>query len=138
MNPFGVSDARLKALRGRMERLGTGEQDFKERFIRSGGPGGQNVNKVATCVWLRHLPTGMEVKVQQERSQASNRFLARVLLVTKLEREKEKKIQAQHQRAARIRRQKRRRPHRVQERILASKRLHSLKKRLRAKPHEEE
>ena len=65
MNPFGVSDARLKALRGRMERLGMGEQDFKERFIRYGGPGGQNVNKVATCVWLCHLPTGMEVKVQR-------------------------------------------------------------------------
>ena len=138
MNPFGVSDARLKALRGWMERLGMGEQDFKERFIRSGGPGGQNVNKVATCVWLRHLPTGMEVKVQQERSQAANRFLARALLVSKLERERKEKIHAQHQRAARIRRQKRRRPHRVQERILASKRLHSQKKRLRARPLAEE
>ena len=121
-----------------MERLGIGEQDLKEGFVRSGGPGGQNVNKVATCVCLRHLPTGIKVKVQQERSQAANRFLARVLLVAKLEHEHQKRIHAQHQRAARIHRQKRRRPRAIAERILASKRLHSQKKRLRHRPTAEE
>ena len=117
-----------------MERLGLREQDLEERFVRSGGPGGQNVNKVATCVWLRHPPSGLEVKVQQERSQALNRFLARRLLVAKLEQRILGEASEERQRIAKIRRQKRRRSRRAKEKMLAGKRLHAAKKRLRARP----
>ena len=114
------------------------EEDLQERFIRSGGPGGQNVNKVATCVWLKHIPSGLEVKVQRERSQALNRLLARRLLAEKLEAQHLGRLSAQQQRIAKIRRQKRRRSRRSKEKMLAAKRLHSLKKKLRAVPREEE
>lgn len=60
-----------------MEACGLRESDLDESFIRSGGPGGQNVNRSATCVRLRHLPTGLEVKMQKTRSQGLNRFYAR-------------------------------------------------------------
>jgi protein subunit release factor B len=79
----GISPDKEQALRERMDALGIFEKDLEETFIRSGGHGGQNVNKVATCVRLRHLPTGLEVKCQQERSQALNRFLARRILADK-------------------------------------------------------
>ena len=138
MNPFGVSDAKVESLRARMGRLGIREEDLAERFVRSGGPGGQNVNKVATCVLLRHLPTGLEVKVQQERSQGLNRFLARRLLVEKLEAVRLGKLSAERQRIYRIRRQKRKRSKRAQEKVLAGKRLHALKKRLRSRPTSDE
>ena len=82
---FGVSPDKEQALAERMEKLGIREEDIVEKFIRSGGHGGQNVNKVATCVYLKHLPTGTEVKCQQERSQSLNRFLARRILADKIE-----------------------------------------------------
>ncbi len=133
-NPFGVSAAKAQLLKQQMAQLGIREEDLQERFIRSGGPGGQNVNKVATCVWLRHLPTGIEVKVQQERSQALNRFLARRLLVAKLEEELFWKRSARQQQIAKIRRQKRRRSRRAKEKMLAAKKLHSRKKEQRRTP----
>ena len=114
------------------------EEDLEERFIRSGGHGGQNVNKVATCVWLRHRPSGLEVKVQQERSQALNRLLARRLLAAKLERQLLEAESRERQRIAKIRRQKRRRSRRAKEKMLAGKRRHSLKKRLRGRPGPDE
>ena len=92
------------------------------------------MNKVATCVWLRHRPTGLEVKVQRERSQALNRLLARRLLAAKLEERELGEALAERQRIAKIRRQKRRRGRRAKEKMLVGKRLHSLKKRLRARP----
>ncbi|MBI3616021.1 MAG: peptide chain release factor-like protein [Candidatus Omnitrophica bacterium] len=134
MNPFGVSEAKAQALRKRLNRVGIREEDLEESFIRSGGPGGQNVNKVATCVCLRHRASGLEVKVQRERSQAMNRFLARRLLAEKLETQILGRLSAERQRIAKIRRQKRRRSRRAKEKLLAAKRLHSRKKQLRAKP----
>ncbi len=134
MNPFGVGEIKAEQLARRMEALGIREQDLRERFIRSAGPGGQNVNKVATCVWLRHLPTGLEVKVQAERSQALNRFLARRLLADKLEEQRLGRASRERQRIEKIRRQKRRRSRRSKEKMLASKRLHSMKKQLRGRP----
>lgn len=138
MNPFGVSEHRVEQLRAQMERLGLREEDLEERFIRSSGPGGQNVNKVATCVWLRHRPSGLEVKVQRERTQGMNRFLARRLLVDRLNEMRERRLAADEARLYRIRRQKRRRPVHVKEKILEGKRRHSLKKRLRRTPGREE
>ncbi len=134
MNPFGVGEPKVEALRRQMARLGIHERDFDERFVRAAGPGGQNVNKVATCVWLRHRPSGLEVKVQQERSQALNRYLARRLLAAKLESQVLGRASAEQRRIAKIRRQKRRRSRRAQEKLLASKHRHSLKKSLRQTP----
>ena len=68
-----------------MEVLGIDERDIEERFIRSSGRGGQKVNKTSTCVYLRHVPTGIEVKCMKERSQSLNRFLARRELISKIE-----------------------------------------------------
>ncbi len=138
MNPFGVSEAKAQWLKEQMLRLGIREGDFEEKFIRSGGPGGQNVNKVSTCVWLRHIPSGLEVKVQRERSQALNRFLARRLLMEKLEEERLGRLSAEQQRIAKIRRQKRRRSRRAKDKMLAGKKLHSQKKKLRSIPRADE
>lgn len=121
-----------------MEALGLREKDLEERFVRSGGPGGQNVNKVSTCVRLRHLPTGLEVKAQTERSQALNRFLARRLLVAKLEEQILGRQSEERRRIEKIRRQKRRRSRRAKEKMLAGKRRHAVKKQLRSRPSLEE
>jgi len=77
MPSFGVTQAKEAELRARMESCGLREADLEERFVTSGGPGGQKVNRSATCVYLRHVPTGLDVKMQEARSQALNRFFAR-------------------------------------------------------------
>jgi peptide chain release factor len=85
MLTFAVSEEKNKWLREHMEALGIQEKDIEEKFIRSSGHGGQNVNKTSTCVYLKHLPTGIEVKCMKDRSQSINRFLARRELVKKIE-----------------------------------------------------
>src|ERR671914_2761809 len=80
-----VSPEKQKFLLERMDSLGVREQDIDEQFVRSSGAGGQKVNKASTCVVLHHRPTGIRVKCQQERSQALNRFLARRILLDKIE-----------------------------------------------------
>jgi protein subunit release factor B len=132
MAAFGVSTDKEQALADRMEALGIREADIVEKFIRSGGHGGQNVNKVATCVYLKHLPTGTEVKCQQERSQALNRFLARRILTDKIETAILGRKSEEEQRIARIRRQKRKRSKRAKEKMLADKRRVSEKKKGRS------
>ena len=74
---YPVSEEKSKWLKERMEVLGIYEKDIEERFIRSSGRGGQKVNKTSTCVYLKHIPTGIEVKWMKERNQSLNRFLAR-------------------------------------------------------------
>ena len=81
---FPVSEEKNNWLREKMEALGVREEDIEEKFIRSSGSGGQKVNKTSTCVYLRHIPTGIEVKCMKERSQPLNRFLARRELVEKI------------------------------------------------------
>ena len=85
MSKFGVSPEKEEALLRKMNDLGIKESDLDEKFIRSQGPGGQNVNKVSTCVQIKHIPTGITVKSQEDRSQSVNRFLARRTLLSKLE-----------------------------------------------------
>jgi protein subunit release factor B len=102
---YGVSAEKEEALHEKMEELGIREEDVVERFIRSRGHGGQNVNKVSTCVYLKHLPTGIEVKCQKERSQALNRFLARRILAEKIENLLLGKQSAEQQRIEKIRRE---------------------------------
>ena len=136
MNLFSVSEAKADALARKMAELGIRESDLHEEFVRSGGPGGQNVNKVSTCVWLRHFPSGIEVKMQRERSQAMNRFLARRMICEKLEERIRGAHSEERQRIAKIRRQKRKRSKRAKEKMLAGKRLRGLKKKLRGRPTE--
>lgn len=85
MTIFPVSEEKSRWLQERMETLGIHEKDIEEKFIRSSGKGGQKVNKTSTCVYLRHIPTGIEVKWMRERSQPLNRFLARRELVKRIE-----------------------------------------------------
>jgi peptide chain release factor len=97
-----------------MEDLRILEKDIEEKFVRSSGRGGQKVNKTSTCVFLRHLPTGIEVKYSRERSQSLNRFLARRELVKRIEkssgeltpgeieRQKRKKQKAKRQKRAKL------------------------------------
>jgi protein subunit release factor B len=130
---FPVSPEKEEQLFQRMNALGVEESDLDETFVRSGGHGGQNVNKVATCVMLRHIPTGTQVKCQDTRRQGMNRFLARTLLLDKLENERKNRARAAKTRRERARRQKRKRPRAVKERILASKAHQSEKKQRRRK-----
>jgi protein subunit release factor B len=132
MATFGVSPEKEQALADRMAKLGIREEDIVEKFIRSGGHGGQNVNKVATCVYLKHLPTGTEVKCQQERFQSLNRFLARRILTDKIESAVLGNQSEEEQRIAKIRRQKRKRSKRAKDKMLADKRHVGEKKKGRS------
>ncbi|HYC01180.1 MAG TPA: peptide chain release factor-like protein [Candidatus Limnocylindrales bacterium] len=109
----------------RLAALGIREEDLEESFVRSGGKGGQNVNKVSTCVVLRHKPTRIQVKCQEERSQALNRYKARVLLADKVEDRMEAQRAAAIDAAEKKRRQKRRPSRQAKQKTVAEKRARS-------------
>lgn len=115
----------------RMKELGVLESELQEIFARSGGPGGQNVNKVSTAVTLRHLPSGLSVTVQDSRSQSLNRKLARERLFDAIEHSREKKRAAEIARREKARRQRSPRPRALKKRILEGKRRRSKLKKLR-------
>src|SRR5437867_4423531 len=135
---FPVSPGKERALLARMSALGVREADLEEHFVRSRGRGGQNVNKVSTCVVLRHRPSGLVVRCERERSQALNRFLARRVLLERLEARQRGVAEAAARERSRIRRQKRRRSRRAQEKVLAAKRALGEKKAARRPPAIEE
>ena len=128
-----VSAEKVKTLTDRMAKLGVSEKDFSESFIRSSGPGGQKVNKSSSQVHLVHLPTGLFVKCQRERSQSLNRFLARRLLLDKIEARQKGFLEEKKKIREKIRRQKRKRSKKAKEKVLASKHKRSKTKVLRGK-----
>jgi len=128
-------EARRQALSMRMRALDVFEKDLEEQFVRSSGPGGQNVNKLATCVILTHRLSGIRVKCQKERSQALNRITAREILCGKIESERKKVLARAQQERERHLRQKRRKPASLQEMILEEKRRQAIKKRNRQRIH---
>ena len=110
-----INPKKQQEIEERLQALGIHKEDVVEKFVRSAGPGGQKVNKTSSAVYLRHLPTGIEVKMQQDRSQAVNRFLAWRLLADKVEARQTGK-DPQSAVADRIRKQKQRRRRKTRER----------------------
>ena len=136
MARFPVSAEKERQLIERMAALDVREEDIEEQFVRSSGAGGQNVNKVSSCVLLHHRPSGIRVRCQKERSQGLNRFLARRILLEKIESLRRGAAVEAQQRIAKIRRQKRRRSRRSKLRLLAEKRrrgdTHALRSAVRS------
>jgi protein subunit release factor B len=133
MPEFPVSAEKVAALYADFLRLGIREEDLDEQFIRSGGNGGQNVNKVSTCAVIVHRPSGLMVRCQQERSQGLNRFLARRLLADKVAEKITGEISKKRAEAEKVRRQKRKRSKRAKQKMLENKRFHGQKKAGRAR-----
>jgi protein subunit release factor B len=121
-------------LAARMQRLGIQDNDLIEKFILGSGSGGQKINKTSSCVYLKHIPTGIEVKCQSTRSRDLNRLYARRDLCEKLESLLLKEKSSKQKEVEKIRRQKRRRSRRSQEKMLENKKSHSEKKQLRKPP----
>ena len=109
---FGVTDKKQQELETRMASLGLREQDLEEQFVHSSGPGGQRVNKTASCVWLIHVPTGLQVKMQKERAQRLNRYYARKRLCELMEERTLGEGSPASLKAQKIRKQKQRRKRR--------------------------
>jgi peptide chain release factor len=128
---MGLSKEAKDRLTKKMENLGIREDDIIEKFILGSGSGGQKINKTSSCVYLKHLPTGIVIKCQQDRSRDLNRYHARQELCERIEeitfQEKSKKQQM----IEKIRRQKRKRSKRAQEKVLATKKQRSNIKTLR-------
>ncbi len=129
-----VSEEKLADLARRMEALGIDESNLLEKFVRGSGSGGQKINKTSNCVFLKHLPSGVCIKCQMDRSREMNRFLARRELCIQLETIRDGKASARSQAIEKMRRQKRQRSRRSKQRSVADKRMLSTKKSLRKPP----
>lgn len=128
MPEFPVSPRKVAELYADFAKLGLKEEDFEEQFIRAGGNGGQNVNKVSTCVVLTHKASGLIVRCQQERTQGLNRFFARRLMADKIAEKIHGLVSEKKSEAEKIRRQKRKRSRNAKRKMLENKRFHGQKK----------
>lgn len=137
MNSAGPIQSAKEALQRRFARCGVRDEDLAESFARSSGPGGQNVNKVSTAVTLRHGPSGFAVTVQDSRSQATNRQIARERLLALIEREQREQKKAAQSAREKKRRQNSKRPRGLQKRILETKRRRGDTKKMRGKIHDD-
>ena len=131
MNTWTSGTAKEDELAARMTTLGVREEDIEETFVRSAGPGGQNVNKTATCVALLHRPSGVQVKCQSTRQQGLNRVLARYRLLEKIQALRQARAAADRAQREKLRRQNRPRSRRSRDRMLAAKSHQATKKALR-------
>lgn len=131
-----VTSKKIEELDGRMKKLGVREDDLIEKFTRGSGKGGQKINKTSSCVYIRHIPTGISVKCQTDRSQSVNRFLARRILTDKIDLLRNKAASELKKKIYKLRKQKRKRSKRAKEKILRLKKIISRKKALRATPKE--
>lgn len=129
-----ISTDKLTDLGQRLAALGIAENDLLEKFVRGSGAGGQKINKTNNCVFLKHLPSGVCIKCQMDRSRELNRFLARRELCDQLEAIRDGRAIAKTQAIEKMRRQKRPRSKRSKQRSVADKRQLSQKKSLRRPP----
>lgn len=133
---MAISKEKQEALQVRMANYGITEEDLIEKFILGSGSGGQKINKTSSCVYLKHVPSGLEVKCQRDRSREMNRYLARKELCERMEEIQLKEKSSKQQEIAKIRRQKKRRSKKAKEKMLAGKKSRSEIKAGRQKPSE--
>ncbi len=133
-----IGKDKFEILVNEMRKEGIREEDLLEKFVTGGGPGGQKINKTQNCVYLKHLPTGIEVKCQQARSREMNRLYARRILLDKIREEILNVETKRKKEAAKIRKQKARRSRKSKEKMLAQKKERGEVKRQRTSPSREE
>lgn len=131
-----TSKEKWDEVRKKMADLAILESDLIEKFILGSGSGGQKINKTSSCVYLKHIPTEIEIKCQQDRSRDLNRLLARRDLCRQIEEKEGKIVSEKLQEASKIRRQKKRRSRKSKEKMLETKKKNSEKKELRKPPKE--
>jgi protein subunit release factor B len=129
-----ISFSKWKILDAKLASLAIYPKDLVEHFIRSSGNGGQNVNKVNSCVYLKHIPTGLEVKCQKTRSQQDNRYFARLILIERIEAIQLGRESKKAKEVYKLKKQKQRRSKRAKEKMLAAKAQRSEKKNMRKNP----
>ncbi|MEL7430964.1 MAG: peptide chain release factor-like protein [Chlamydiota bacterium] len=133
---MSISKEKWEQIVKRMEALGIGGGDLVEKFLIGSGKGGQKLQKSATCVYLKHLPTGIEVKCQKVRLREDNRFFARRILCEKLEEKIFQEKSSRQKTIEKVRQQKRKKTARQKKKMLEEKQRRSEKKRLRQSPEE--
>ncbi|MCX7124843.1 MAG: peptide chain release factor-like protein [Gammaproteobacteria bacterium] len=132
-----ITKEKWQQLQIRMLALGITEDDLTEKFILGSGSGGQKINKTSSCVWVKHLPSAITVKCQQERSRAMNRYFARQRLCEKIDTLINKEKSDEKQAIEKTRRQKKRRTSKAKQKMLDNKKHQSNRKQTRKNPREE-
>ncbi|NGX49517.1 MAG: Peptide chain release factor 1 [Candidatus Anoxychlamydiales bacterium] len=135
---MSIKKEKIDALKNKMKLLNINEKDLVEKFILGSGRGGQKIQKTHSCVYLKHLPTGIEIKCQKDRSRALNRYYARKELVSKIEEKLFKEKSEKQKKIFKIKKQKKRRSRKAKQKMFEEKKKLSKKKQLRKPPKIEE